>query len=162
MPSAPLVQPSAPHVSASNPFLYRCYEDLGVVEDMSASAIVTAFERQTSTDPARYPLYLSALKSIGSLRVAADAGREWEIIDGAVQRAYADGKYSAEDVDKAYQYFGLRRDDLNLTDESIIGKFLAFLNSTKHEVEARLQLWRIGDSRSSDSIISASEDRMST
>ncbi|KAJ6099530.1 hypothetical protein N7467_001065 [Penicillium canescens] len=138
------------------------YEDLGAVEDMSASAIVEAFERQISVDPGRYPLYLSALKSIGSLRVASSAGEDWAIIDGAVQRAYADGKYTVEDLDQAYRYFGLRLNDPNLTDESIIGKFLAFLGSTNRETEARQQLWRIGDSRASESIISASEDRIST
>jgi ubiquitin carboxyl-terminal hydrolase 25/28 len=159
MPSAPLVYPSAPYVPESNTFLCRFYEDLGAVEDMSAPAIVEAFERQVSVDPGRYPLYLSALKSIGSLRVASSAGEDWAIIDGAVQRAYADGKYTIEDLEQAYRYFGLRSNDPNLTDESIIGKFLAFLSSTNRETEARQQLWRIGDSRASESIISASEDR---
>lgn len=136
----------------------RFYEDLGAVEDMASSLIVEAFHRQVSVDPARASLYLNCLKSIGTLR----KGEDWEIIDQAVQVAYAEGKYTNDDVVDAYIYFGLRHDDPNLTDESIVGTFYARLSSTSQETEARQQLWRIGHSRGSERIQSASEDRVFT
>ncbi|KAJ6149237.1 Peptidase C19 ubiquitin carboxyl-terminal hydrolase 2 [Penicillium samsonianum] len=134
------------------------YEDLGVMEDMSSSAVVEAYNRQVSVDPGRTSMYLSALKAIGFLR----GGQDKEVIDIAVQAAYDQGKYDVEDVVSAYQYFNLHFDDPNLTEDSIIGKFYAFLSSTTQDTEARLQLWRIGDSRGSARIKAASEDRVST
>lgn len=101
-------------------------------------------------------MYLSALKAIGFLR----GGQDKEVIDIAVQAAYDQGKYDVEDVVSAYQYFNLHFDDPNLTEDSIIGKFYAFLSSTTQDTEARLQLWRIGDSRGSARIKAASEDRV--
>ncbi|OQE96419.1 hypothetical protein PENNAL_c0001G03802 [Penicillium nalgiovense] len=134
------------------------YEDLGVMEDMSSSAVVEACDRQVLTDPGRTPMYLSALKAIGCLR----GGQDKEVIDIAVQAAYEQGKYAVEDVVGAYQYFNLHYDDPNLTEDSIIGKFYAFVSSTTQDTEARQQLWRIGDSRGSSRIKAASEERVST
>ncbi|KAJ5268298.1 hypothetical protein N7524_005757 [Penicillium chrysogenum] len=134
------------------------YEDLGVMEDMSSSAVVEAYDRQVLTDPGRTPMYLSALKAIGFLR----GGQDKEFIDVAVQAAYEQGKYAVDDVVNAYQYFNLHFDDPNLTEDSIIGKFYAFVSSTTQDTEARQQLWRIGDSRGSSRIKAASEDRVST
>ena len=128
------------------------------MEDMSSSTVVEAYNRQISVDPGRTSLYLSALNAVGFLRGAEDK----EIIDIAVQGAYEQGKYTVEDVVVAYQYFNLHFDDPNLTDDSIIGKFYAFLSSTTQETEARQQLWRIGDSRGSASIKAASEERVLT
>ncbi|KAI9932783.1 ubiquitin-specific protease ubp2 [Aspergillus wentii] len=139
--------PNAPH-----------YEDLGVVEDMSSHLIVEAFNRQVSVDPGRTPLYLNCLKSIGGLRGGDDA----IIIDQAVQVAYAEGKYTDQDVIDAYKYFGLNQNDISLTEDTIVGKFYAFLSSTNLDVEPRQQLWRIGDSRRSERIKSAAEDRVTT
>ncbi|KAL4892646.1 hypothetical protein BDV59DRAFT_193527 [Aspergillus ambiguus] len=137
---------------ASAPF----YEDLGVVEDMSSASIVEAFNRQVSADPARTSTYLKCLKSIGSLR----GGDDEAIIDRAVQVAYSEGKYTDDDVIEAYRYFGLSHDDTRLTDDNIIGKFYAFLGATTQETETRRQLWRIGDSRRSERIKSAAEERV--
>ncbi|KAF9883484.1 ubiquitin-specific protease ubp2 [Aspergillus nanangensis] len=134
------------------------YEDLGVVEDMSSSSIIEAFHRQVSVDPARASTYLNCLKSIGSLR----GGDDENIIDRAVQLAYAEGKYTDEDVIEAYKYFGLSPEDTRLTDDSIIGKFYAFLSATTQETETRRQLWRIGDNRRSERIKAAAEERVST
>ncbi|RAL03741.1 ubiquitin-specific protease UBP2 [Aspergillus ibericus CBS 121593] len=134
------------------------YEDLGVVEDMSSQLIIEAFNRQVAVDPARMPTYFKCLKAIGSLR----AGSERDAIDQAVQVAYADGKYTDDDVVDAYKYFGLTHDDLRLTEDSIIGTFHAYLSSTTQEIESRRQLWRIGDSRRSERIKSAAEDRVAT
>ncbi|CAI7568146.1 unnamed protein product [Penicillium glandicola] len=134
------------------------YEDLGVMEDMSSSTVIEAYNRQILADPSRTSIYLSALKAIGSLR----GGQDKETIDIAVQGAYEQGKYAVEDVFAAYQYFNLHFDDPNLTEDSIIGKFYAFLSSTTQDTEARQQLWRIGDSRGSARIKAASEDRVST
>ncbi|KAE8147194.1 hypothetical protein BDV25DRAFT_160868 [Aspergillus avenaceus] len=135
------------------------YEDLGVLEDMSASSVIEAFNRQVSVDPARSPMYLQCLKSIGSLRVGEDSA----LIDQAVQVAYAEGKYTHEDVIQAYKYFGLGHDDQQLTEDSIIGKFYAYLGATTaaQETESRRQLWRIGDSRRSERIKAAAEERVS-
>lgn len=122
---------------------------------MSSSAVVEAYNRQVFADSGRTPIYLSALKAIGCLR----GGQDKEVIDIAVQTAYEQGKYAVEDVVSAYQYFNLQFDDPNLTEDSIIGKFYAFLSSTTKDAEARQQLWRIGDSRGSTRIKAASEDR---
>lgn len=125
------------------------------MEDMSSAAVVEAYNRQVLADPSRSPMYLSALKAIGCLRGEEDK----VVIDIAVQTAYEQGKYAVEDIVGAYQYFHLHFDDPNLTEDSIIGKFYAFLNSTTQDTEARQQLWRIGDSRGSARIKAASEDR---
>jgi ubiquitin carboxyl-terminal hydrolase 25/28 len=131
------------------------YEDLGVVEDMLTSSIIEAFSRQVSVDPGRAPGYLECLKEIGSLR----GGDDKDAIDRAVQEAYADGNiYTEADVANAYKYFGLSSDDPRLTEDSIIGKFYAYLSSTTQETETRKQLWTIGDSRKSERIKSAAED----
>lgn len=124
---------------------------------MSASAIVEAFHRQVSYDPYGTSHYLKCLKEIGALRNGQDAA----LIDNAVNLAYSEGKYTDDDVVSAYRYFGLSHDDPNLTEDSIIGKFYAFLSSTVHEIEPRKQLWIIGDSRRSERIKSAAEDRKS-
>ncbi|KAJ5570525.1 Peptidase C19 ubiquitin carboxyl-terminal hydrolase 2 [Penicillium hispanicum] len=134
------------------------YEDLGTLEDMSAAMIVDAYHRQVVVDPSRGPFYLKCLRTIGLLR----GGSDWEIIDQAVQVAYSEGKYTTDDVEEAYKYFGLCHDDPNLTEDSIIGKFYAFLSSTSQEAETRTQLWRIGQSRGSERIKAASEDRVTT
>ncbi|KAE8394184.1 hypothetical protein BDV23DRAFT_148047 [Aspergillus alliaceus] len=152
-----------PKASRSNDFQMApapYYEDLGVVEDMAASSIVDAFNRQVSVDPARAPIYLKCLKSIGSLR----GGEDGALIEQAVQVAYAEGKYTDEDVVDAYKYFGLSHNDQRLTEDSIIGKFYAYLGATTavQEIETRRQLWRIGDSRRSERIKAAAEERVST
>ncbi|KAI2826377.1 hypothetical protein CBS147343_605 [Aspergillus niger] len=134
------------------------YEDLGVVEDMSAQLIIEAFNRQVAVDPGRMPTYLKCLKAIGSLR----GGYEADAIDQAVQVAYADGKYTDDDVINAYKYFGLTHDDPRLTEDSIIGTFHAYLSSTTQETDSRRELWKIGDSRRSERIKSAAEDRVAT
>ncbi|KAL2865593.1 ubiquitin-specific protease UBP2 [Aspergillus lucknowensis] len=135
------------------------YEDLGVVEDMPTPSIIEAFSRQISIDPGRAAGYLRCLKEIGPLRGGEDA----EAIDRAVEVASADGNlYSEADVADAYKYFGLSHDDPRLTEDSIIGKFYAYLSSTTQETETRRQLWRIGDSRKSERIKSAAEDRVAT
>lgn len=125
---------------------------------MSASAIIEAFNRQVACDPARTPLYLKCLKEIGALRGGQDAA----FISDIVNLAYSEGKYTDEDVVAAYKYFGLSHDDPNLTEDSIIGKFYAFLSSTVQETETRKKLWIIGDSRRSERIKSAAEDRKFT
>ena len=152
--SAPFVYPHITEMYHQSNHMSRYYEDLGVVEDMSSTLIVDAFNRQVSVDPARTSLYLQCLQSIGDLR----GGEDGAIIDQAVQVAYAEGKYTDGDVVAAYRYFGLEYDDTRLTEDSIIGKFYAFLSSTNQEAESRMQLWRIGDSRRSERIKSAAED----
>ncbi|KAL4990445.1 hypothetical protein BDW68DRAFT_154250 [Aspergillus falconensis] len=135
------------------------YEDLGVVEDMLTSSIIEAFNRQVAVDPGRGPGYLQCLKEIGSLRGGEDA----EAINRAVETAYSEGNlYTDADITEAYKYFGLGRDDPRLTEDSIIGTFYAYLSSTTQETETRRQLWRIGDSRRSERIKSAAEDRVAT
>lgn len=126
---------------------------------MSSAAIIEAFNRQISVDPARTSLYLQSLRSIGHLR----GGDDGSAIDQAVQVAYAEGKYTDDDIASAYEYFGFQHDDAWLTEDTIIGKFYAFLGATtsSQETEVRQQLWRIGDSRRSERIKSAAEDRMS-
>lgn len=121
---------------------------------MASASIIDAFHRQVSVDPARTPLYLKCLKTIGHLR----GGQDGATIDCAVQDAYSEGKFTDDDVSAAYQYFGCRRDDPHLTDENIIGKFHAFLKDTAHENETRRQLWRIGECRQSEQLKSAAED----
>ncbi|KAJ5779593.1 hypothetical protein N7457_007313 [Penicillium paradoxum] len=135
-----------------------CYEDIGVLENFSTAAIIDMYKQQVLVDSGRASIYLSALKAIGNVRGAGDQ----ELIAIAVSEAYANGQYDLEDIEKAYQYFDLRLYDPYLTEDSIIGKFYAFLNSTNNDVEARLHLWRIGDSRRSERIKAASEDRVST
>ncbi|KAL4797230.1 hypothetical protein BDV19DRAFT_50246 [Aspergillus venezuelensis] len=135
------------------------YEDLGVVEDMVSSSIVEGFSRQVAVDPARAPGYLQCLKAIGALR----GGDDEITISRAIELAYTEGNmYTEEDVTDAYKYFGLSREDPRLTEDSIIGTFYAYLSSTPRETETRRQLWRIGDSRKSERIRSAAEDRVAT
>lgn len=139
--------------SLTNVLSYSFYEDLGAVEDMSASMIVDAYQHQVQADPSRAPRYLNCLKAIGTLR----GGEDWEIIDQAVQFAYSEGRYTDDDVAEAYRYFG--HEDPNLTEEAIIGKFYAFLGSTNQETEVRRQMWIIAQDRGSERIKAASEDR---
>ncbi|KAI9367495.1 hypothetical protein BJX61DRAFT_551394 [Aspergillus egyptiacus] len=137
------------------------YEDLGVVEDMLTSSIVEAFNRQISVDPVRAPTYLQCIKEIGSLRGGEDAAA----IERAVEVAYAENNlYTESDVAEAYRYFGLSHDDPRLTEDNIIGTFYAYLSSSSvaQETETRRRLWRIGDSRKSERIKSAAEDRVAT
>ncbi|KAL4865989.1 hypothetical protein BDV12DRAFT_173679 [Aspergillus spectabilis] len=135
------------------------YEDLGVVEDMLTSSIIEAFNRQIAVDPGRAPGYLRSLKEIGLLRGGEDA----VVINRALEAAYTENNlYTEADVADAYKYFGLSHDDPRLTEDSIIGKFYAYLSSTPQETETRRQLWRIGDSRKSERIKSAAEDRVAT
>ncbi|OOQ82320.1 putative ubiquitin carboxyl-terminal hydrolase [Penicillium brasilianum] len=136
------------------------YEDLGVTEDMAASAIIEAYNRQVSLDPARAPLYLQCLKAIATLR----GGEDYEIIEPAVALAYSEGKYTDDDLVDSYRYFGLWYNDYSLDADAIIGKFYAYLSSTspERENETRRHLWRIGASRSSERIKAVSEARVST
>lgn len=120
---------------------------------MSATLIVDAYQHQVQADPSRAPRYLNCLKAIGTLR----GGEDWEIIDQAVQFAYSEGRYTDDDVVEAYKYFG--HEDPNITEETIIGKFYAFLGSTNQETEVRRQMWIIAQDRGSERIKAASEDR---
>ena len=90
------------------------------------------------------------LRNLRTVRSSAE--RQADVIDQAVQIAYAEGKYTNEDIVSAYRYFGLNHDDPNLTEDSIIGKFYAYLSSTTQETDTRTQLWRLGDSRRSERI----------
>lgn len=156
MPDAPYVIPSFFSEQFSKRFFgFRFYEDLGTVEDMSASLIVDAYHRQCLVDPSRGPLYLKCLKAIGTLR----GGTDWEVIDQTVQVAYSEGKYTRDDVEEAYNYIGLWHDDPNLTEDSIIKRFHVLLSYTTEETELRKQVWRVGQSRGSERIKAASEDR---
>jgi ubiquitin carboxyl-terminal hydrolase 25/28 len=125
------------------------------MEDMSTSSIIETFNHKVSRDVGRAAEYLKCLREIGSLRGGEDA----ETISRAAEVAAAEGNfYTDSDVAEAYKYFGLSHDDQRLTDDSIIGKFYAYLSSTTQETETRRQLWRIGDSRKSERIKSAAED----
>lgn len=128
---------------------------------MATPLIVEAYERQISVDPSRAPHYLQCLMAVGTLR----GGEDSMIIDQAVQVAYAEGKYTEDDVVSAYKYFGLWHDDPNITEDSIIGKYYAYLSAITQDdqvVEAARHLWRIGDSRGSERIRAVSEERVST
>lgn len=128
---------------------------------MDTPLIIDAYHRQVSSDLANAPHYLECLKSIGMLR----GGQDWESIDQAVQAAYAEGKYTMNDLDAAYHYFHLSREDPNITEDSIIGKYYAYLGSVSQSdqiLEAARNLWRIGNSRGSDRIMAVSEDRVGT
>jgi len=125
---------------------------------MDTSLIIDAYHRQVSSDPSSASLYLECLKSIGMLR----GGQDWEIIEQAIQVAYAEGKYTADDVEAAYNYFHLSRKDASITEDDIIGKYYAYLGSISQGdqvVEAARHLWRIGHSRGSERIMAVSEDR---
>jgi ubiquitin carboxyl-terminal hydrolase 25 len=134
-----------------------CYEDLGVVEDMSSDLIIEAYHRQVSADPTRAPHYLQCLNSIANWRGGADR----DTLNEAIMTAYSQGAYTTQDIYKAYEYFGLNFNDKTLTEEVIIGRFHAYLSSSTRDTEARQQLWRIGDVRKSEQIKSAAEDRVS-
>jgi ubiquitin carboxyl-terminal hydrolase 25 len=121
---------------------------------MSSTLIVNAYKRQVSVNPARAPHYLKCLIMIGDSRGRFDGNT----IEQAVMLAYSEGGYTDEDVVHAYKYFRLDHRDSSLADETIIGKFYAFLSDTTHETETRKQLWRIGDSRRSERIKSAAEE----
>lgn len=128
---------------------------------MDTPLIIDAYQRQASSDPANAPHYLECLKSIGLLR----GGQDLETIDQAVQAAYAEGKYTINDLDAAYNYFHLSREDSSITEDNIIGKYYAYLGSVSQSdqmVEAAQNLWRIGNSRGSDRIMAVSEDRVGT
>lgn len=140
----------------SDSYLFSCYEDLGVIEDLSTFALIEIYKMQVDQNPQRAPIFLSALKAVGHLR----GGEDQEFIASAVNEAYSSGRYDLEDIRKAYSYFGFRLNDPSLTEDSIIGKFYAFLSSINNDTDARLQLWRIGDSRRSERIKAASEDRV--
>ncbi|KAL2811128.1 hypothetical protein BJX63DRAFT_433688 [Aspergillus granulosus] len=151
--------PKAPRLNEFQMAAAPYYEDLGVVEDMLSSSIIEVFNHKVSRDAARAPLYLKCLKEIGFLRGGDDA----EAINRAAEVAAAEGNlYTEADVIEAYKYFGLSHNDQRLTEDSIIGKFYAYLSSTAQETETRRQLWRIGDSRKSERIKSAAEDRVAT
>ncbi|RDW60418.1 ubiquitin-specific protease UBP2 [Aspergillus mulundensis] len=153
--------PKAPRLNEFQMADAPYYEDLGVVEDMSTSSILDAFSRQITVDRGRGPSYLQCLKEIGLLR----GGEDEETINRAVETACSEGNlYLDSDITEAYKYFGLGRDDQRLTEDSIIGTFYAYLSSVSstQETEARRQLWRIGDSRNSERIKSAAEDRIAT
>ncbi|RAL08083.1 ubiquitin-specific protease UBP2 [Aspergillus homomorphus CBS 101889] len=148
-----------PNAARSNEFQLApapYYDDLGTVDDMSSVAIVEAFNRQVAIDPARSPLYLKCLKEIGQLRNGDDAA----VIEQAVTRAYAEGRFTEEDVVDAYKYFGLAHVNPRLTEDSIIGTFNAYLNSTTtaQEAESRRQMRIIGESRHSERIKSVADD----
>lgn len=123
---------------------------------MSSATIIEAFHRQVAVDPARSPLYLKCLKEIGQLRGGNDAA----VIEQAVIKAYAEGRFTEDDVADAYKYFGLAHDNPRLTEDSIIGTFNAYLSSTTsaQEAESRRQMRIIGDSRRSDRIKSVADD----
>lgn len=129
---------------------------------MATPLIVEAYERQTAIDPSQASHYLQCLKAIGTLR----GGEDSMIIEQAVQVAYAEGKYTEDDVIAAYRYFGLCQDDPNNTEDIIIGKYNAYLSSVAQNdeqvLEAARQLWRIGDSRASKRITAFSEERVGT
>jgi ubiquitin carboxyl-terminal hydrolase 25/28 len=125
---------------------------------MDTSLVIDAYQRQVLSDPSGAPHYLECLKSIGMLR----GGQDWETIDQAVQAAYAEGKYTANDLDAAYKYFNLSREDSSITEDNIIGKYYAYLGSISQGdqvLEAARHLWRIGHSRASERIMAVSEDR---
>ncbi|KAL2853835.1 hypothetical protein BJY01DRAFT_206505 [Aspergillus pseudoustus] len=153
--------PKAPSLNEFRMAATPCYEDLGVVEDMSTSSIIEVFNHKVSRDAGRAPEYMKCLKEIGSLRGGEDA----EAINHAAEVAAAEGNfYTDTDIAEAYKYFGIKPDDQRLTEDSIIGKFYAYLSSTTQETETetRRQLWRIGESRKSERIKSAAEDRVAT
>ncbi|KAJ5640591.1 hypothetical protein N7528_000216 [Penicillium herquei] len=157
---------------ASSPY----YEDLGTVEDMSSPLIIDSYQRQVSADPKNSARYLECLKEISALR----GGEDGETINQAVQQAYSEGRYTYDDVIEAYRFFGLRYDDHQVSDETIIEKFYALISSSpstpRHyrdpapspstaspnpaqlDAEIRRHLWLIGDSLGSQRIKAASED----
>lgn len=129
---------------------------------MDAYTIIEAYDRQVTNDPERTSLWLQCLRAIGIFR----SGEDFEIIEQAVQFAYSEGKYTDDDLIEAYRYFDFYplKDDCDLEEDTILGKFYAYLSSTpkEKEEEARRHLWRIGDSRGSDSIKAVAEDRVTT
>lgn len=128
---------------------------------MATSLIVEAYERQITINPARASHYLHCLAAIGKLR----GGEDSIIIEQAVQLAYAQGKYTEDDVICAHQYFGFEYGDPNLTEDTIIGKYHAYVSSISQPdqmSEAARQLWRVGDSLNSQRIRDVSEERVTT
>lgn len=124
---------------------------------MSATAIVEAYKYQTNMDAAWMgPHYLSCLKQVAILRKGFDV----YIIEKAIQEAYADGKYATEDIEFAFQKFGLDPHDHSVTDDKILKHFFDYISLNWQEAGARRDLWRIGDSRQSERIMSTADDRM--
>ncbi|KAJ5334160.1 hypothetical protein MYU51_004635 [Penicillium brevicompactum] len=134
-----------------------CYEDLGVVESMSAGSIVEAYKQQTAVDvPDMAPHYLTCLKQIAILR----RGKDDHIIEEAIRDAYAIGQFSSEDVDEAYKFFDIDPYGHGITNTHILERFYSYLGSSRQETQARQELWRIGKSRNSERLLAASEDRV--
>ncbi|KAK2793902.1 ubiquitin-specific protease ubp2 [Onygenales sp. PD_12] len=143
-----------------NPNMERApyYEDLGAKSDMSSALIIEAYRRQVTTDPIRAPYYLRCLRSIGRWRGDMDS-----LIQDAVDTEYQSGRYADDDIPNAYAYFGFDSRDSSTKDDDILEAFFYLLsNSPNKDMEMRRHLWRIGDSRKSEKIKSAAEERVST
>ena len=130
---------------------HRCYTALGVPEDAADSLVIFAYEQQVKTDVIQAPWYLSYFKAINSVRSS-------EALETKLAVELSDGKFDAEQLVEAYNYFGLSLDS-SASDEDIIGMFQSRLEDARtHEFEMREQLRMIGVHRQSKMIIDTVED----
>ncbi|KAJ5482876.1 hypothetical protein N7539_006322 [Penicillium diatomitis] len=138
------------------------YEDLGVVEDMDARSIVNAYQSQVALDPRNAPLYLQSLKGIALVR----RGEDFEILNQAIEHAYAEGKFTDDDLLEAWHYFGYQplQQVPKVDDDALVGKFYAYLSSLPIEKQdlPRLHLWRIGFDLGSERLMAVSQGQITT
>jgi ubiquitin carboxyl-terminal hydrolase 25/28 len=118
------------------------YASLGAVNDFIDPHIIWAYERQCLTDPKNSPYYFDCLKGMAK-------GRESEDLDMKVAMAVSAGEVGQQDIDRAYQYFGLDP-SFSEGDQHIAGLYKSRIESApRQKDEAREQLTVLAKARDS-------------
>ncbi|KAL9047175.1 MAG: hypothetical protein Q9214_000187 [Letrouitia sp. 1 TL-2023] len=146
----PLVLPVTIDPAQSNQQLttYSFYPSLGAVVDFHEDLIKYAYERQLASDPEKTPYYLECLQGIAE-------GRDSEDLRILAAIEASSGKVSYKDIREAYKDLSLHDQSSDLDDTTIIGTFKSRIaDSPKQEAQLRRALQIIGQSRSSDKILS--------
>jgi ubiquitin carboxyl-terminal hydrolase 25/28 len=114
---------------------------LGIDATASDALVIFAYKKQLETDPSRFAWYLSYLNQISRVRQSDEI--ELEIV---LQQS--EGRFTLEQVDEAYRYFGFTMPDAD--DEHIIGTYKSRLSDApRQDSEMREQLRIIGEHRQS-------------
>ncbi|KAL9094849.1 MAG: hypothetical protein Q9165_002798 [Trypethelium subeluteriae] len=134
------------------------YASLGAVADFSDNLILYSYDRQVECDGQNSPYYFECLQDLA-------AGRNSDALQTKVATLASQDQISRKDVTKAYKYFGIDENHLEIvTDDHILGLFQSRLPDIPYaqESEMRDMLRTLARARNSALLSNAASDTIET
>ncbi|KAL9067155.1 MAG: hypothetical protein Q9157_006897 [Trypethelium eluteriae] len=134
------------------------YASLGAVADFSDNLLLYSYDRQVESDGQNSPYYFECLQDLAT-------GRNSETLQTKVATLASQDQISRKDVAKAYKYFGIDENHLEIvSDDHILGLFQSRIPDIgpAQETEMRDMLRTLARARNSALLSNAASDTIET